>query len=55
MTATASPSVNVKTEEREVFRLDVGTATSIVKDADVLQADERLEDLTRISDDEGAS
>jgi hypothetical protein len=36
-------------------QLDVRAATSIVKDADVFQADERLEDLTRVSDDEGAS
>jgi len=36
-------------------QLDVGAATAVVKDADVFQADERLEDLTRVSDDEGAS
>ena len=35
--------------------LDVGAATPIVKEADLFQADECLEDLTRVSDDEGAS
>ena len=35
--------------------LDIGTATFVVQDADVFQAHQRLEDLTRVGDDEGAS
>ena len=35
--------------------LDSGPRRRVVKDPDVLQTDERLEDLTRVGEDEGAS
>jgi hypothetical protein len=36
-------------------QLDVGPATLVVQDSDAFEADERLEDLSSVDEDEGAS
>jgi hypothetical protein len=36
-------------------QVDVGAAALVLKDQDVLQADQSLEDLSRVADNEGAS